>query len=54
MQAAALFAAHPFQPMHVSAALGHLAKLHAMTRDADDAKRMLASDIVPRLAGAHG
>jgi hypothetical protein len=52
MQVAALFAAYPFQPMHVSAALGHLAKLHAMA--AADAQRMLASALVPRLAGANG
>ena len=49
---AALFAAHPFQPMHVSAALGHLAKLHAMAMPPADAQRMTASALVPRLAGA--
>ena len=52
MQVAALFAAHPFQPMHVSAALGHLAKLHAMAMPPADAQRLAASAVVPRLAGA--
>jgi len=51
-QVAALCAAHPFQPMHVSAALGHLAKLHAMAMPPADAQRLSASAVVPRLAGA--
>ena len=51
IQVSALFATHPFQPMHASAALGHLAKLNAMAMAPADAKRMAASDVVPRLAG---
>lgn len=47
----ALAAQQVMQPMHVAAALTHLAKLHAMGLPPREVERFRASALVQRLAG---
>lgn len=50
-QVAELASQQVLQPMHVSAALSHLAKLHAMGLTPRQMERFRASGLVQRLAG---
>lgn len=50
-QVATLAAQQVLQPMHVAAALTHLAKLHAMGLPPREVERFRASGLVQRLAG---
>ena len=50
-QVATLAAQQVLQPMHVAAALTHLAKLHAMGLSPREVERFRTSGIVQRLGG---